>query len=271
MKGLILRIDFDCRICKKKQLTMAKQRGIIKIVGTLDELTFYRTRNGYVVRKKSSLTKQRVKTDPAFVRTRENNQEFKEAIRAGKLVRDAVRPLSLHASDGRLANRLVQLFMAVKNEDGTSIRGLRNVANGIATPTGEALVRNFEFNSNTSISSLLYNPYTIDALTGTISFAQLNPLQDLIFPSSSTHVALTAGFLGIDFTTGAYDLQFSLPTLLSPTTPAGPLTLVPTNTPSINTVHFYLLKLCFYQEINGELYLFADGGYNTLTVVDLHA
>lgn len=246
---------------------MAKQKGIIKIVGTLDELTFYRTRNGYAVRRKTSLDKQRVATDPAFVRTRENNQEFARAIRASKLVRDAVRPLSLHACDGRIVNRLIQVFMRVKNEDTLSARGSRNVANGLSTPTGKALLRDFEFNRSAVLSSILHSSYTIDSITGALSFAHLDVEQDLVFPTSSTHVGLTAGFLGIDFTTGAYHLQVSPTSIISPTTPAGPLTLTPSGVPSVNTVLLHLLKLCFYQEVNGELYLFADGGYNALTIV----
>jgi hypothetical protein len=39
---------------------MAKQKGIIKIDGTLGDITFYQTKDGYLVREKGSLTAQRI-------------------------------------------------------------------------------------------------------------------------------------------------------------------------------------------------------------------
>ena len=45
---------------------MAKQIGGLKVRGTIDNLTFYKWRGKYYVRTKSSLTGERVKTDPCF-------------------------------------------------------------------------------------------------------------------------------------------------------------------------------------------------------------
>ncbi|WP_343306900.1 hypothetical protein AAHN97_07270 [Chitinophaga niabensis] len=48
---------------------MAKQTGPIKIRGTIDNICFYKTKDGYYARLKSSLTGKRVKKDPRFKRT----------------------------------------------------------------------------------------------------------------------------------------------------------------------------------------------------------
>lgn len=48
---------------------MAKQAGILKLTGTIGTLCFYQREENYYVRRKSSLTGRRVKSDPAFGET----------------------------------------------------------------------------------------------------------------------------------------------------------------------------------------------------------
>ena len=55
---------------------MAKLKGIIKLEGTLDNLTFYKAKEGYLVKTKGGVSKERIQNDPAFERTRENGSEF---------------------------------------------------------------------------------------------------------------------------------------------------------------------------------------------------
>jgi len=74
---------------------MARQKGIIKLKGTVGDLTFYKSIDGYLVREKGGVEASRIASDPAFVRTRENNAEFGNATQAGKLLRDTVRSLSM--------------------------------------------------------------------------------------------------------------------------------------------------------------------------------
>ena len=50
---------------------MAKLKGIIKLEGTLDNWTFYKGKEGYLVKTKSGVSKERIQNDPAFERTRE--------------------------------------------------------------------------------------------------------------------------------------------------------------------------------------------------------
>ena len=48
---------------------MAKQAGIIKVTGTVYNVSFYKLDKGYYARAKSSLTGERIKKDPAFKKT----------------------------------------------------------------------------------------------------------------------------------------------------------------------------------------------------------
>jgi hypothetical protein len=55
---------------------MAKQTGNIIIVGTIDGITFYKMDCKGFARRKSSLTRKRVKKDPRFARTMESAHRF---------------------------------------------------------------------------------------------------------------------------------------------------------------------------------------------------
>jgi hypothetical protein len=43
---------------------MAKQRGVIKLEGTLDDITFLKTSDGYMAKVKSAVSAERISTDP---------------------------------------------------------------------------------------------------------------------------------------------------------------------------------------------------------------
>jgi len=87
---------------------MAKQKGIIKLKGTIGDITFYKSKDGYIAREKGGIDARRIATDPAFQRTRENGAEFGRAGKAGKTLRTALRPLLIYSSDSKMVSRLTQ-------------------------------------------------------------------------------------------------------------------------------------------------------------------
>ena len=64
---------------------MARQKGIVKLKGTIGDITFYKTQDGHLAREKGGVDASRIKNDPAFQRTRENGSEFGRAGKAGKV------------------------------------------------------------------------------------------------------------------------------------------------------------------------------------------
>jgi hypothetical protein len=70
---------------------MARQRGIIKLDGTIGDITFYKSKDGFLAREKGGVPADRIANDPAFQRTRENGAEFGRAGKAGKTLRTAIR------------------------------------------------------------------------------------------------------------------------------------------------------------------------------------
>jgi len=89
---------------------MAKLKGILKIKGTLDDLTFYKSGKDYLVRTKGGVDGDRIANDPTFQRTRENGSEFGRSATAGKLLRTAVRNLMTNAKDRLVTSRLTNLI-----------------------------------------------------------------------------------------------------------------------------------------------------------------
>src|SRR3954453_16056572 len=111
---------------------MAKQSGIVPLNGTLGNITFYKSKDGFLARDKGSLNANRIASDPAFQRTRENGAEFGRAGKAGKMIRSAFRSVLQNASDSGMVGRLTRDLMKVIQADTTSVRGQRNVIDGEA-------------------------------------------------------------------------------------------------------------------------------------------
>lgn len=121
---------------------MAKQKSpVFKFEGSVDDISFYRTVDGFLAKEKRAIDPERLKSGPAFENTRKEMTEYANAGQAAKKFRDAwVNELSI-ASDARITGRSVRAFMKVLKSDTVNRRGLRKVA--LSDPT---LLTGFEFN-----------------------------------------------------------------------------------------------------------------------------
>ncbi len=81
---------------------MAQSTGILKIEGTIEDLTFYKKDGKNYVRRKGGVSKERIANDPNFVRTRENGSEFGHSASAGKMLRLAASSMVFKAKDSQL-------------------------------------------------------------------------------------------------------------------------------------------------------------------------
>jgi hypothetical protein len=248
---------------------MAKLGGILKIEGTLDNMTFYKSKDGHIVRTKGGVSKDRIQSDPAFARTRENGSEFGASASAGKLLRTSVRSLLMKAKDGRVASRLTQAMTKVKNFDTTSARGERNVFLGLQTPEGKEILKGFNFNNQAVMSTVISTPYTVDVINGEITLTDFNPINDLAFPTGATHVSLTSAFAKVDFETGENSIEISPALNLPIENSTNTEPLLPPAAPSGTGNDFILLLIEFFQEVNGVQYILNNGSYNALSIVDI--
>lgn len=248
---------------------MAKASGVLKIEGTVDDLTFYKQNGKNFVRRKGGVSKDRILNDPNFVRTRENGVEFGHSANSGKLLRGAVGSFVFKAKDSRLSSRLMQKMAVVKNLDTVSARGSRNVATGIITPQGKMVLKGFDFNINAELNGVLFSPVIVTSATGVVKINNLIPAEQLHFPQGATHFSLQSAFLKLDFATGISDIKFSNVVNLPINATSASATLTPTAVPVGTGISFYLLLISFYQLINGVQYSLKNEEYNVLNILEV--
>lgn len=248
---------------------MAKLDGIIKIQGTLENLTFYKSADGHMVRTKGGVSKNRIMNDPAFIRTRENGTEFGHSASSGKMLRNAVGSLVFKAKDSKLSSRMMKVMSVVKNYDGISLRGERNVATGLQTPEGKIALKGFDFNNRALMQSVFFAPYALDTATGAVVVEDLIPNEQLHFPSGSTHFSLKSAFVNLDFETGVSEITYSDVVNLPINNVIATQTLTPSAVPAGSGTQLYLLLVEFFQEINGVQYSLKNGAFNVLNILDV--
>lgn len=249
---------------------MAKQKGIIKLEGTIGDITFYKSQDGYLAREKGGIPADRIANDPAFQRTRENGSEFGAAGKAGKILRNSIRALLQNASDSRMVSRLTQEMVKVLQEDVTNTRGLRNVIDGEAE-----LLEGFEFNKNGKLGTTLYAPFTgtIDRVTGTLTVAipAFVPLNMLAAPGGSTHFKIVSAGSEVDFENETFVVDNQASAVLPwDAAPTAVINLANVVTPASTHPLFLVLGIEFYQEVNGQMYPLKNGAFNALSLVKVN-
>ncbi|SDX73915.1 hypothetical protein [Flavobacterium degerlachei] len=248
---------------------MARQKGIIKLKGTIGDITFYKTKDGHLAREKGGVDASRIKSDPAFQRTRENGAEFGRAGKAGKTLRTAFRTLLINSADSRIVSRLTQSMIKVIQADLVNERGLRNVIDGEA----ELLV-GFDFNINGKLGTTLFVPFvgTIDRVAGEISIAidPFVPANMIAAPGGTTHYKIISAGAEINFEAETFVVSSS-ETAIQPWDSAAVVAINQLNAVTPNSVSplFLALGLEFYQEVNGKMYPLKNGAYNPLSLVQV--
>ena len=248
---------------------MAKITTIFDVQGTLHNVTFCKTKHGLVAKRKTSLAKDRLMNSPEFARTRENMSEFKSAAQAGKMLRDALRPLLASVASKNLTPRMMKLIRAGLKFDTTSVRGQRQPQTGLTSTQGKASVKGFNFNDGVLLGSVLFKTITINATTGAIALGSLVPMTDLAYPTDATHVKFNAGVMVINLQSGVFDLKQAPELLLPINTTSTAVTLTPTALPTGTGLKLYLLKVEFVQQLNGVNYPLKNGAYNAMTVIEV--
>jgi len=246
---------------------MGRQIGLIKISGKFNDLSFYKSKDGYIVRTKGGASKARIKTDPAFARTRENNQEFAEINHSGKWIRTSFRNITANESDALVVSRMVTQLSKVIKLDTINLRGSRKVGMGLSTIEGKKLLKGFNFNKESLLSKVLKANYKVDSASGVVRIPDFIPQQDLVCPASATHCRIESAWSEIDFATGVIHSSMSPAVSLVMDLTKSNVVLSPVQVPTGVGILFVVLKVSFFQEINGVVYLLNIGGLNAMELV----
>jgi hypothetical protein len=246
---------------------MAKQASIIKLEGTIDDITFVKTQDGYLARKASRVSASAMASSPNFQRTRENMAEFGHAGKAGRVLRQAFSTLLKNAKGKRVISRLVKELMKALKADTVNPRGLRNVVDGEL-----GFLQGFEFNNGADLKTTFSALYTtsIDRVTGvmTVNIPSLVPTETITAPEGATHYRVVCGGAAIDFKAETYTVDVEQSPYQAWTAATAPALSLTANVPAASTHPLFLVVgLQFFQEVNGTFYTLKSGEHNALSIV----
>jgi hypothetical protein len=178
---------------------MAKQKGAHPMIGTVGELTYYRTaESGMLVRKKSSLDKARIMNDPVFEPTRQQSDEFGRGSQAAKLVRATMEVAGFGIGDKRIHSRLSGALRKALFTDTTHEKGKRTLEGADLSS-----LLHFEWNKFQAFGNI-YNgtpKFSIDATTGLmeIDLDGIRGRKDFNAQPAATHVQFVLEGGAFDF------------------------------------------------------------------------
>jgi hypothetical protein len=94
---------------------MARQKGVIKYVGTLGDIRHFKIKGqeGYFAGMVGGPTGDQVNTAPEFERTRENMNEFGACAKAGKSVRTGLSQVMKQMADSQVTGRLTSIMKKI--------------------------------------------------------------------------------------------------------------------------------------------------------------
>lgn len=248
---------------------MAKQESILEIKGTIGKLSFYKTADGHMVRKKASVNPKRMATSPKYARTREAMAHFGTAGAAGKLLRRALDPIAQLTSDRKVVSRLTTKMVEVVKADKINPRGKKNVIDGETE-----LLTGFEFNTVGQFATTFKSQFepVIDRATGNvqIKFATFVPATNVKSPIEATHFQLHVAGVEMDFEKGAYVAQFkTTDPLLLDTKEVTALELGVTLPPNSTHPLFLAVGITFSLEDVGVMLPINNNAFNALTIAQV--
>ncbi|HEY1114961.1 MAG TPA: hypothetical protein VGE66_15435 [Chitinophagaceae bacterium] len=245
---------------------MAKQIGIIKLDGIMDNIVFYKSSDGYIARMHTPITAERIASDPSFARTRENMSEFGRAGKGARLLRVALRAELQKVSDRRASNRLLRELMQVLKSDAENPRGQRTLVSAEKT----SLV-GFDFNANAPLGSTFFAPFTatLDRATGaaTVTLPIFTPANAVEAPAGATHFRINTAVVSVDFFAetyayaGAHSTEIKLDSI-----PTTELSLTANLGPNPTGALFVVVGIEFFQQVNSINYALNNGAFNALAI-----
>lgn len=263
---------------------MARQKGIIKINGSLGGITFYQQNGENFTRETNGPSKEKIQSDPAFRRTRENNQEFAGSAAAGKVLRLGLQTYLDVMSDSRVTSSLMKQFRIMVNRADSGTRGQRP----IEILKHKDLLIGFNFNRSTLFDSVFMAPYTVavnaDRTAVTFSIPDFSTDNSIHVPSGATHLKIiaTASVLSsykFDESSKKYvpsDIESNVRNASASSVyipiggfVGGTTELTPTITPAPALLATSALVVClgieFYQMVANKPYLLAQGNCMKIT------
>lgn len=166
---------------------MAKVITNFPIKGSLGDCSVYsiRTHEGLIIRSKGGPSKEQMKTDPLFVRVRENMSEFAGCGKIAGLLTHACSRIK-QLADYCFTGEFVKICKIIQKRDDTHVRGVRS----ILISKHRDIFEGFNFNRKITFDSVVKKSPSCeisrDDFKATLSFPEIIPKLHLVNPWTFT-------------------------------------------------------------------------------------
>jgi hypothetical protein len=192
---------------------MAKNEGLFKLRGLLDDTVFRITEDGNIASRKTGPSSEKVLTHENFDRTRRNAAEFKMAVQDGAELRYALGRALNGKVGSSLNGRMNGLMHLIAQQDPMNDFGNRRACYGDVS-----LLNGFDFNKQLPMAKAwkLRFTHSLDAVNGILKL-ELNPFvahKKKKFPEEATHFRIISGGSAVDFLRSRYERDIQVSELL---------------------------------------------------------
>lgn len=125
---------------------MAELKGILKITGKLNGLSFYEMNGKIIVRTPGGFDGEKIRIDAKYVNVRNNASEFGRCSQFGGRLRRALQPFVKDLNDHQIHGRMAKMLHQVMKHDKQSEKGKRSVLCGLQAMEGRAELARFVWN-----------------------------------------------------------------------------------------------------------------------------
>lgn len=245
---------------------MAKVKTIVPIVGTINGINFYYRKGELIARRAGGgFNGKAIKKSPTMKRVREQNTEFANCSAVNREFKLALHPILGGYKDGTLHSRLMSLFLKIKTLDAVNARGERRVAEGLNTSFGIRLLKDFVFTPKRSV--LLPAQLNFDWATFTLQATNFD-MKWVKFPAQAHFMEVTLQLVRFDFESLEFTSELGIPLNLTKDFTDDSFSLT-TAEPSGTGLLLAVVRVCFYQSVNGQSYLLSGDGMLGVQIVSV--
>lgn len=175
---------------------MAKVIAPFKIVGTLDDLTFYldQENNNLVKTKgKTGITSKQFYENPIFTKVKNHGKEFGRCSKKSQNFRAIALQFYNRAKDVSFAGRANKLMLEIMNEDTSNEQGDRTVENGLKSEEAKTFFVGFEGNKTRTLPKVLKTKYQWNDELNQLTVPKFNPKKHILWPETecdNVHLAI---------------------------------------------------------------------------------
>ena len=163
---------------------MAKLQGLIKFIGNLDGLSFYKMNGEIIMRQPGGFDGGRIRKEAQYANVRKNASEFGRCSKFGGKLRRALQPFAKELHDPILHGRMAKMLHCIMKLDEESVKGERSVTKGLQHPESGTVLKSFLWNAT-------------DGERCRYSFAERRLFFDRL-PEGSTKAEVTLRFVNPD-------------------------------------------------------------------------